>query len=53
MAKQCRFDSSVSCPFWFCHANSIFECNVKSGRFTLRVSKVVPDFRLWYWRLLR
>lgn len=41
---QCIVDSSVSCPFRSCIAGSIEACNVRSGRFSPRGSKVDYSF---------
>ncbi len=36
LVNQCRFGLSVSCPFDRCCASSIEECNLKTGRFSVR-----------------
>lgn len=37
---RCRRESSVQCPFSRCIASSIEDCNFRSGRFSVRESRV-------------
>jgi hypothetical protein len=49
--SNCVRDSSVKCPFIRCIAGSIEFCNIKSGRFTPRGSKV--DLKAEFYRRVK